>query len=436
MRKQAYNVVYGVLERGKHSDVLFHAVLNNNRNMESRDKRFLKRLSFGTIERAIELDAYINQVASLPVHKMKPAVRTVLRMALYEIYYMDQIPEAVSCHEAVELVRQKDGDSYTAFVNGILRTILRKREKLSLRHPWEILSLPRPLYEHFATNYGKKTAKKIGQAFLEKQAEITLHVDPNKISVEEYVKKLQKAGIIYTSAYYMKNALRVCQVEDVTTLPGYEEGLFYVQDESSMLPVLCAGIVPGDCVLDVCSSPGGKTMHALTCLQGKGIVCARDISEKKIKRVQENVARMQYENIEYHVWNGTKENQEWKEKADVIIADVPCSGIGIIGRKPEIKYEALATADKLVTLQRDIVTTALSQLRRGGVFIYSTCTINRAENEENVAYFEKNCLLKRESLNPYLPEKLWNKMTENGMLQMLPGIHKSDGFFVARFRKK
>lgn len=436
MRKQAYNVVYGVLERGKHSDVLFHAVLKNNGNMESRDKRFLKRLSFGTIERAIELDAYINQVASLSVHKMKPAVRTVLRMALYEIYYMDQIPEAVSCHEAVELMRQKDGDSYTAFVNGILRTILRRREKLSLCHPWETLSLPRPLYEHFVTNYGKKTAKKIGQAFLEKQAEITLHVDPNKISVEEYETKLQKAGIVYSSAYYMKNALRICQVEDVTTLPGYEEGLFFVQDESSMLPVLCAGILPGDCVLDVCSSPGGKTMHALTCLQGKGIVCARDVSAQKIKRVQENVARMHYDNIEYRVWDGTKENPEWKEKADVIIADVPCSGIGIIGRKPEIKYQALTTADKLVTRQRKIVTAALSQLRSGGVFIYSTCTINRAENEENVAYFEKNGLLNRETLNPYLPEKLWNKMTENGMLQMLPGIHKSDGFFVARFRKK
>lgn len=436
MRQKAYEIVYGVLEQDKHSDELFHSIVAKESITDSRDKRFLKRLAYGTIERAIESDARINQVASLSIRKMKPTVRTVLRMAVYEIYYMDNVPEAASCHEAVELLKKTDSNSYTAFVNGVLRTIIRKSDELTLRYPWQSLCLPKELYEYFVDSYGKKTAKKIGQAFLAKEAEVTLHIDVNKISRTAYEQKLIEAGVEFCESHYIGEALRVRHVENVTTLPGYEEGLFFVQDESSMLPVVCADIKPGAIVVDVCSSPGGKTMHALTRLQGQGFVCARDISEKKIKRVTENVTRMKYNNVQYKVWDGTVKDKEWENRADVVLVDVPCSGIGIIGRKPEIKYRALQSSKQLVPIQRDICKTAVNMLRPGGVLIYSTCTINKEENEENVSFLENSCQLIKESLDAYLPEVLHNKMTAEGMLQMLPGIHKSDGFFVARFRKE
>ena len=246
---------------------------------------------------------------------------------------------------------------------------------------------------------------------------------------------MQSCNLQYASGHYMRDSFLIRHCEDVRSLSGYEEGWFFVQDESSMLAVLCADIQSGDTVVDVCASPGGKSMHALLRMNGQGFLSYRDISEKKLSRVRENLRRLQYTNAKGKVWDGTRADREWRERADVVLADVPCSGMGIIGKKPEIKYHALQKVEKLVPLQREICQASLTMLRKGGVFLYSTCTICEKENEENVMWLEEHCGLKRESLDAFLPEELQNKMTAQGMIQMLPGIHKSDGFFVSRFRK-
>lgn len=434
MREKAYEIVFGVLEKQGHSDSIFHRLLEEMSEMDVREKKFIKRLSYGTIERAVELDAYIRHFSTVPIRRLSAAVRTVLRMALYEINYMDTIPEAVSCHEAVELLKRIDGTKYAGFVNGVLRSLLREKETVKLR-PWEQLALPKNLYQHFLETYGKKTTKKIATAFLSRQAEITIHIDKNKVSGKRYEECLKEKNIIYEPGKYVSDAYVVQRIEDVKSLPGYQEGWFFVQDESSMLPVLCADIKPGDTVVDVCAAPGGKSMHALISLSGKGILNYRDVSAKKIKKIQENMHRFGYENAEGKVFDGTKEDIEWKEKADVVLADVPCSGIGIIGKKPEIKYRALQEVDSLVPIQRKICEASLKMLRQGGIFLYSTCTISKKENEDNVEWLVKEFGLQKESLNPYLPECLHNKLTEQGMIQILPGIHESDGFFLARLRK-
>ena len=434
MRKKVYQIVYDVLEKQKHSDVVFHHILEQTQRIESRDKKFIKRVAYGTIERGIELDAYIRRFSNVPLRRLDAAVRTVLRIAMYEIQYMDSIPEAVSCHEAVELLKRVAGNRYAGFVNGILRSMLRNTEPFRLR-PWEVLSLPKNLYEYLVEQYGKKTTKKIGTSFLERQAEVTIHIDTNKISVRAYVEKLEEQNVNVRQGVYHADALIVQNVEDVRTLPGYAEGWFFVQDESSMFPVLCADVRPGNQVFDVCAAPGGKSMHALLRMNGEGMLDYRDVSGKKLKRIQENINRMGYSNAQGKVWDGTKVDEICAGKADVILADVPCSGIGIIGKKPEIKYHAMQEIDSLVPIQRKICEASVSMLREGGVFLYSTCTISFRENEENIRWMEQNCGLKRESLNDYLPECLQNKMTAEGMLQVLPGIHESDGFFLARLRK-
>ena len=434
MRKRAYEIVYGVLEEQGHSDVIFHRITDGMKTLTVQEKRFLKRLSYGAIEWAVESDAYIRHFSSLSVRRLEPSVRTVLRMALYEILHMDTVPEAVSCHEAVELLKSVAGERYAGFVNGVLRSVLRQRDEVRLR-PWEELALPKNLYEYFLDRYGKKTTKKLANAFLERQPEVTIHIDSNKISVREYEEHLQSCNLQYASGHYMRDSFLIRHCEDVRSLSGYEEGWFFVQDESSMLAVLCADIQSGDTVVDVCASPGGKSMHALLRMNGQGFLSYRDISEKKLSRVRENLRRLQYTNAKGKVWDGTRADREWRERADVVLADVPCSGMGIIGKKPEIKYHALQKVEKLVPLQREICQASLTMLRKGGVFLYSTCTICEKENEENVMWLEEHCGLKREALDAFLPEELQNKMTAQGMIQMLPGIHKSDGFFVARFRK-
>lgn len=434
MRKIVYQIVFGVLEEGNYSDVLFHGLLQQMPGIANRDKKFIKRVSYGTIERAVELDAYIRTFSSVPVRRLDAPVRTVLRIGMYEILYMDSIPEAVTCHEAVELLKKVAGNRYAGFVNGVLRSMLRKEKSVTLR-PWEELSLPKNLYEHLVTQYGKKTAKKIGTAFFSRKAEVTLHIDRNKISVSDYVRKLEEEKVDFRKGMYHEDAFIIRNIEDVKTLPGYEEGWFFVQDESSMFPVMCADVKPGDEVFDLCASPGGKSMHALLKMNGKGTLHYRDVSEKKIQRIQKNVKRMKYTNACGKVWDGTKKDVSCEDKADVMLADVPCSGIGIIGKKPEIKYHAMQEIESLVPIQRKICEMSLPMLRKGGVFLYSTCTISEKENQENVHWLEENCGLVRESINDYLPACLQNKMTEKGMLQMLPGIHESDGFFLARLRK-
>lgn len=436
MRQYAYDIVYGTLEMNKHSDELFHGVLRDNPFLEQKQKSFLKRLSFGTIERAIEMDARIDQFSKIPTPKMEPPVRTVLRMALYEICYMEQVTEAAACHEAVKLVREKAGERPTGFVNGILREYLRHRDEVAIKETWQKLSVPKELFDHFVSRYGIKTAKKIAGSFLDKSGEVTIHLDKNKISADDYDLLLEREGIAWRKGVYWEEARILSHVPDVRLLPGYEKGLFFVQDESSMLPVACAGIKPGDVVADICSAPGGKSIHALIKLAGRGRLIARDVSGQKVELVKENIKRMGYNNVSAQVWDARKPDTALTEKADVVLADVPCSGIGIIGRKPEIKYHAMENAGELAALQREICEASLSLLKPGGVFIYSTCTINRAENEENVQWLESRFGLERESLDCYLPEPLCNRMTAGGMLQMLPGIQESDGFFVARLRKK
>lgn len=435
MRQLAYEIVYGTMEQERYSDKLFHHILKREKKLTGREKRFLKRLSYGTIERCIELDARLSQVSSLTVKRMTPSVRTVLRMALYEILYMDQIPGAVSCNEAVELLKKQEGEKYAGFVNGVLRAILRRRDvSISLKE-WQKLSLPKPLYDHLTGQYGRKTAVKIGEAFLKHKQEITLHIDVSKIRLSSFRRLLAECGIETREAVYIKDALVVLGIENMRELPGYDKGWFFVQDESSMLPVICAGISPGDQVVDVCSAPGGKALHTLLCLKGTGTLSARDKNASKVQVIERNIERMGYTNASCKVWDGTVPDPQWNERADVVLADVPCSGIGIIGRKPEIKYRALDNIPSLVPVQRKIAKASVSMLKPGGILLYSTCTINHEENEETVQWLISNCGMTPVSLDPFLPEKLRNKMTAQGMLQMLPGLQESDGFFVAKLKK-
>ncbi len=435
MRECAYHIVRETLEGGEHSDKLFHAYLREHPSADARQKSFLKRLSYGTIERCPELDARLREVSVLPLEKMEPSVRTVLRLAMYEIVYMDQVPVPVSCNEAAELAKRVGAGKYVSFVNGVLRNAARKREDFQIKEDKIRFCLPGELMDHLAAQYGKKTARKIGAAFLERKGTVTLHIDTNKISVEGFGRALDERGISWRPGFYMKDAILLEQTPDITSLPGFREGWFFVQDESSMLPVLCAGIRPGDLVADVCGAPGGKAMHALVRLRGQGHLITRDVSRAKTERIRENIGRLGYENVTCECRDATVEDVENCGKMDVVLADVPCSGIGIIGRKPEIKYHALEHTEELAALQQKICQAAVKLLRPGGVFLYSTCTINRRENEENVQWMEEHLGLRRESLDEFLPEVLRNKMTEQGMLQMLPGLQESDGFFVARLRR-
>lgn len=450
MRTIAFDIVYGVLEQERHSDELFHSLIgegreDNRKECSRQERSFLRRLSYGTIERAIFLDAIIGRYCKLPVRKMKPVVRTALRMGAYEILFMDAVPAAATCNEMVSLVRKKKCGNLCGFVNGVLRNMARepaanlresvtaasmpKCRKLSL-----LYSVPEELVHMLIQAYGKRTAKKILASFYEKRP-VTIRVQTMNASCEQVREELVRAGVTVKDGIYTDTGLFIEHFDRVEELPGFAEGHFIVQDESSMLPVLVSGVQPGHTVIDACSSPGGKTFHAADMLQGKGLVSARDISSQKLKRIAENAARLRTEHVQVKVWDASVPDEEWRERADVVFADVPCSGIGVIGKKPEIKYHAMKHAAGLPEIQKRIVMGAVTALKPGGILIYSTCTVHPRENEEMAEWIEKNLPLQLVSLDAYLPETLRNGMTRLGMLQILPGIQHGDGFFVAKFKK-
>ncbi len=449
LRALAFDIVYGVMEQQKQSDGLFHALVETDgkrKPLGGQEKAFLRRLAYGTIERIIYLDAVIDRYANIPVKKMKPAVRTALRMGAYEILYMDAVPAAATCNEMVSLSKKKKCAHASGFVNAVLRNIAKadkeelQREiesgaetgekRLSLRY-----SMPEDIVHMMIRSYGKKTAEKIFAFFYEDRP-VTIRVHTMNASKEQVRRELIQAGMSVEDGIYAETALLVTNAGKIESLPGFAEGHFVVQDESSMLPVLVSGIRPGDVVLDACSSPGGKAFHAVDVMKGNGLVSARDVSEQKLHRLMENAARLHAENIEIKVWDAALPDEEWRERAEVVLVDAPCSGIGVIGKKPDIKYHAMHNAETLPEVQKKIAAGAAAAVKPGGVLVYSTCTVNARENEEIAAWIAENLPFEPVSLDEYLPKALQNGMTKRGMLQILPGIQKSDGFFVAKFVRK
>ncbi len=444
IRGLVLEAVMMVLEENKTSSEVISGVLDKYQFLPKQERAFFTRLCEGTIERAIELDYVINQFSKVKVKKMKPVIRTIMRMGTYQILYMNQVPDSAACNESVKLAQKKGFHTLKGFVNGILRNISRNKE--SLHYPDKnkdflsylnvTYSMPMWLLEKWSKEYSKEEIEAMLQYF-EKESKTTIRVNTNKISVEDYRKKLEEAGVTVTVGRYCKEALQIESYNSIQTLPGFAEGEFVVQDESSMLAVQCAGIEKDMQVMDVCAAPGGKTMFAACLLNGTGKVTACDISDYKVQRIEENLSRMGIQNVETMVHDATELNEDWIGKMDVVIADVPCSGLGVIGKKSDIKYNcSIDGINNLRSIQRDILNIARQYVKKGGVLLFSTCTVAPEENIQNAEWFQETFEFDYESLVPYIPEELAGGTAKDGYLQLIPGIHETDGFFIARFRKR
>ncbi len=435
-REWVLYIIMEVLEQSehepeKHSDTILHQVFSEN-ELTGQTKALIKRLSYGVIERKIELDYIINEFSKTKVKKMKPLIRNILRIGVYELRYMEQIPASATCNEAVKLVAKRGLHGLKGFVNGVLRTISREKDKMVLPDMGVRYSMPAWLVKKLIEDRGQDETLCILKSFFETKP-LTIRVNQSKVKIEHYIRKLENDGIRWENGWYMKDALHILGNINAMELTGFQDGEFVVQDESSMLPVLCAGIRPGQMILDLCASPGGKTFQAAEYTGKNGTVYARDLTPYKVQKIQQNALRLKTENILVSCSDATVFDESMQGKADVVIADVPCSGIGIIGRKPDIKYHiSKQRCEQLVKIQRKILSQAVRYVKPGGVLMYSTCTISREENEENVEYIMENFPFQCESMKRFLPESL-RVYEKDGMLQMLPGVHKSDGFFVARF---
>lgn len=443
-REIVLDILLELSKTEEYSNRLLTGVLEKYDYLDAREKAFMKRVTEGTIERRMQIDYILDKISKVPVRKMKPLIRELLRMSAYQILFMESVPDAAVCNEAVKLAKKRKFQSLQGYVNGVLRNLSRQKNTIvypdrnadKQRYLSVVYSMPDWLTEHFIEACGEEKTETILQSFLKPGAvsirfEESVSMDKRK----ELVAAWEDKGVVVTEHPYLPYAVWVEKTDGIRTLAGYEEGLFAVQDVSSMLVVEAADIQKGQTVLDVCAAPGGKTLHAASKTGPEGKVLAFDLTESKVERIEENRKRMKKEQVVASVGDACVYNPALKQLADVVIADVPCSGLGVIGKKQDIKYHATPQAlEEITILQREILKNVTSYVKPGGILMYSTCTINPEENEKMADYICQNFSFEKESLTPFLPEML-KEEGANGMIQLLPGVHKTDGFFFARLRK-
>lgn len=504
------------VDRGrKNASEMIQSTLRNYQYLDKKDRAFYTRLCQGTLEYRIQLDYLIDQVSKTPVQKCKPYIRNLLRMSLYQIRYMDRVADQVVCNEAVKLAKKKGFQNLSGFVNGVLRNLIRQQDTLTLPKRPEGLgnpsdtpdvslvqrmdgadrqevirylsitySVPEYMIEWFLQWYPVELAEKVLRQSLQ-ESSVSIRVNLEKISVKALTELLEQSGITVTPGIYCRNTLRISDYNYINRIPGYREGYFTVQDESSclqgyLIPVqeligTCMNSVPSSekelQILDLCAAPGGKVMHAAErftcaavddtkdstdstpgdpstrCVADDGGVCpvritARDLSEQKIARIQENLDRMGYSGIHTEIYDATEYDPSLEREIDLIIADLPCSGLGVMGRKKDIKYRLTPEQPgELMELQRTILRNAVRYLRPGGYLIYSTCTLNPGENEEQVSWMQEELHMTAVSIRQDLPEQLVQELDgqpgtnlEQGYCTLLPGQQDCDGFFMAKLQ--
>lgn len=414
------------------------------------DRAFISRLVEGVTENQVKLDYVINQVSKTPVNKCKPLIRCLLRMTVYQILYMDSVPAEAACDEAVKLAKKKGFRNLTGFVNGVLRNVVRQKNELTFPTKEENLplflsitySMPLWIVEQMISWYGQELTETMLATFLNED-DLTIRINESRVTKEEVVKKLKEKDIQVSEGHYLEEALHLKNINYVGRIPGFKQGEFFIQDESSMLlyhvakaEEELANQADSLKVLDLCAAPGGKTTHFAQKLGNQVFIEARDLSQKKVDLINENIERLGLENVETVVWDALIPDHDKREWADIVIADLPCSGFGIVSKKNDIKYHI--TKEQLLelsNLQKTILTNAASYVKPGGVLLYSTCTINPEENRDNAVWFLDHFNFTKEDITDVVPEKLKDSMLDNYMLQLLPGVVECDGFFIAKFRK-
>ena len=471
-REIVLEVLLEITEKGQFSHIILRDVLWKYQYLEKRERAFITRVTEGTLEHMIEIDYILDRFSKVKVKKMKPVIRAILRSAVYQLKYMDSVPDSAVCNEAVKLAVRKGFSGLKGYVNGVLRSVARgidsvqypkeKMEELSVRY-----SCPEWVLDLWSGSYDIEVIEMMLRDF-QKEKPVTIRCCLNRTTPDELKKRLEAEGVKAEIHPYLPYAFQISGYDHLNDLETFQDGLFVVQDISSMLVAEIAAPSAGAQVLDVCAAPGGKALHVAeklflaeavcgdaACAGNKsgggaaagcgiedqmppGHVEARDLTELKVDLIRENIERTGLPNITAVCRDASVPDETAAESADIVIADLPCSGLGVIGKKPDLRYKASPDGiDSLVRLQRQILSCAQDYVKPGGTLVYSTCTVNPAENMDNVHWLmEQYPEFILDDIRGKLCPELRDNVMENGCIQLLPGVHKSDGFFIARLVRK
>lgn len=435
-RELVLDILIEVLEKGGYSHIVLNQALSKYQYLEKQERAFISRVSEGTLEYLIQIDYILNQYSKVKVNKMKPLIRNLMRMSVYQILYMDRIPDSAVCNEAVKLAEKRKFQGLKGFVNGVLRTVAREKESITFPNDSIRYSIPEWLLSMWRDSYEETVLHQMLESFLQ-NSRMTVRCNLNQADLDTIVQSLQEQDVVVSEAGYSNEMLYLEHIDYLERLDAFQKGWIQVQDVSSGFVGMLADPKEGDYVLDVCGAPGGKSLHIADRLRGTGHVEVRDLTEYKVHLIRENIERSGFSNMETKVWDALILDEASIEKADIVIADLPCSGLGIIGKKPDIKHKMSPDQLKeLAKLQRQILSVVRQYVKPGGTLIYSTCTIDQMENEENADWFLREFPYEPINIEGRLGDKLNEESMKSGRIQLLPGVHPCDGFFIAAFRKK
>ena len=419
----------------------------------------------GCLERNIQIDYVIDSFSKTEVKKMQPLIRSLIRMGTYQIMFMDSIPDSAACNEAVKLAQKHRFAGLKGFVNGVLRSISRNKDNISYPDRSEnagadylsvLYSVPVWLCKMWLTDYGFERTEGMLKFFLEprptvvrctvSQGEGALaasDIEAATANALKLKKELENAGVVVKENPILPYALELEKTDNIKYLPGFAEGRFVVQDVSSMLVNEIADPLKGRTVIDVCAAPGGKSMHAAQKVGSDGKVFSRDVSTAKKELIADNAMRLGLDNITIEVVDAKIHDDNMKRNADYLYLDVPCSGLGIIGRKSDIKQNIKKDKlTELTKLQWDIVKSCWDYVKVGGTLMYSTCTINKAENEQMITKICNELPFEPVDITDVLPKYILENDKYNikdtakkGYIQLLPGEFGTDGFFIAKLKR-
>ena len=443
-REVALKVLYDIEKNDAYVNLSLKKKLNKT-VLAKEDKALVTELVYGIIQHKTKIDYCIRLFSKIRLKKITTWIINILRLGVYQLLYLDRIPDSAACNESVKLAKKHGHAGSVKFVNGVLRSVARNKENITFpdekKEPLLFLSTyyshPGWLVQKWIEQYGYTFTKSLCEAN-NTPPPFTIRTNTLKTTPKKLMHILTEEGIYAAPTNNLSEAILLKKTGNIETVTAYRQGLFQVQDESSMLVSRVVDAQPGECVMDVCSAPGGKATHLAQLMNNQGKIIAWDIHAHKIDLIKKNAQRLGINIIETHVQDAAIYQKQWRGKVDRVLVDAPCSGLGIIRRKPDIKWnkqqEHLA---EIIKIQIDILENVSKYVKVGGVLVYSTCTILSQENIEVVqAFLKKNPMFELEDISEFVAGWGEKETVSKGYLQLLPHIDGTDGFFISRMKRR
>ena len=435
-------------------NILLNKSLDKNK-ISTRDAAFINEITYGVIRNRNKLDWSLSQFSTKTLSETPILIRNILRMGVYQLLFLDKVPDYAVCNESVQLAKKYGNPGISKFVNGVLRNIIRNRENIrwpdkgkeAAQYISTIYSHPLQIVERWLKRFGYTDTVKICQAN-NKIPTLVIRTNTLKISRSDLKKMLEKENILIREGIFTEEALYVKGLPNITKFPAYREGLFQIQDEVSILVSHLLEPSPGESVIDVCSAPGGKTTHLAQLMDNKGDLLAMDSNKLRLLTVKSNCRRLGINIVKTRMNNGTILAEKYLKTADKVLIDVPCTGLGVLRRKPDLRWQTYDAKrfQRLTELQREILDIASCYLKIGGRLVYSTCSTEPEENEEIVKKFlEKHLNFELEDPNRFIKERkldayVSDQHKQKKFIQIYPGLSNLDldldGFFMAKIIRK